>query len=280
LSDFLSQLGRAASEEEELGEHIDEAAGAALDGREPGRALDPRLGLDAETLREAYRPLSAEAKAAITARLAGIVTRSVADVPAEPSFVPAEPSPAPPASARQRSARARWAIGVAPALGVAAALLLWLSSSERPPTAASAALVPYRLELQGSVAATRGSPAAERSAPASEQATRFEIAGSPVVLLLRPDRPSDEAVAAHAYLRAQGALTALAHTVEVAASGALRLTVASETRWPEQGEIVVWVGTANREPEPEQLAADAPSAGPGWQRLERPVLRVTVPQPK
>jgi hypothetical protein len=69
-------------------------------------------------------------------------------------------------------------------------------------------------------------------------------------------------------------LTALVHDVEAAPSGTLRLKVAAETRWPERGEIVVWLGAAKLQPQPEQLAAGTPAAGPGWQRLERAFARM------
>jgi hypothetical protein len=158
---------------------------------------------------------------------------------------------------------------------MAAALLLWLSSGERPHTAASAALAPYQLEVQGSVAIERGAPNIERGAPSTEHPGTLALAtGTPVVLLLRPERASSQGVAVHAYLRAQGVLAPLAHRMEAAPSGPVRLQIAPETRWPERGEIVVWLGASKLEPQPEQLAAGAPTLGPGWQRLERAFERV------
>ena len=245
----------------------DDAAGEALDAEtraelerltrgelEPERLQVLRARSETDTeLRwalEAHRPLEAAAVERFSQRLLEAGAASGAR-PIEARGLEQAPSHAA-LRAQRRWGRAAWA-GL-PALAAAAALVFGLRSPSLPP------LGEYRVEVSGSVAASRGSPAGERAA---QQVLRV-VPGEPIGLLLRPDVPDAQQVDAHVFLEQAGERRALGASLARAASGALRLGVPLPAL---EAPAPLWVVVAR----PGVSLADALAApaerGPGWQRF-------------
>lgn len=264
MTDLLERLGRAVRDEEQWGERLDAQA---------ERALQDAQAPDAERLRAAYAPLSAEVRAAIAARIAGELAQGAGAT--EPSAVPPSAVGVAPVAHLRPGRSWLWA---APVLAAAAALLLWLGTGVQDQ---ERQLASYQLEVQGDVAALRraqpggsgGDPLAPGASAPPAPAALHVSPGSPLVLTLRPERPASPEVQAHVYLRSEGGLQRLPARTRVAPGGAVQLELDPEGTWPAAGQLVVWIGVQGTEPAATQLATSGPASGPAWQRLERPFTR-------
>jgi hypothetical protein len=261
--DLLKGLGRAVREEEAKGERLDALAErlrstSAQASSPEAKSLDAAaLGVDEDAVRAAYAPLSAEQKARLASQLAERIRATAGHT--------SEGARAKPLQRPRAPASKVWLAGGA--LASAALVALWLGLRPGPQPLA---LASYELDVQGSAAVVRGD-----SAPASAQDPLRVRLGSPLTLVLSPERAEPGQVVARAYVQSVEGISAPAQRMEAAASGAVRLSIDAAASWPASGTLIVWVGrpeVSNKDGD--MPAAASPERGPGYQRFARQFVRV------
>jgi hypothetical protein len=268
MTDLLKALGQRVRERAPA-ERLDELGRAPLSPAEVA-ALESELAEDDAAVRAACEPPSNEFKARLHEQVQRSLERERA-LASPPGVSPPGVSPpgvSPPAPPMKLAARPkplpRWALWAA--LPAAAALALWISSAGE---AEPQLLARYELEVENAVSRERAEAhEATLAAPLSLQA------GASIGLVLQPEKSLRDPVAARVYLKADGALTALAASFESTAIGALRARAQLPAVLPAAGTLLVIVGDVRVIAEAERFARAESTSGPGWQRIERPFTRV------
>jgi hypothetical protein len=269
--DEIELIGSEARREEQLSELEQSLAAYAASTLPPERVaeLTERAAAEPELARAlaAHRPLAAAEKQRIAGALKAMVSAESGRLEQPAEGVRARVPP----GLAGGPARARWlnwmlGLGV-PMLAAAAFALLVLGG----PDSSLDPLGRYALEVQGTVSEQRGAPAAEpASTGAEELKSVLLLPGQVPVFALRPESRVVGPVTVLVWLVGPGdEFRPLAHELERAASGALRITLRRADALPQRGSAWVLLARPEIAKNPDDalpLLQGGAASGPGWQR--------------